>query len=372
VSKQASATFSDKEQIWIDNASSSPFFGTAYVCFARFQGAGAAPMVVSTSTDGGDTWATKKVSPSHNVAPKHFGQSGCTIRTDSEGNAYLFYEEFQAVAGPAGLPVGTHFMVTSTDGGLTWSHPTAIGRVTDPCISLQFDGTSLRCVHDGVAGSRNDLSGAPSVSIANGAPTGAGATDEMVLTWIDARDGVNHEHVFVQWSTDGGSTWLPTAGPVPVETAGDRGYYSAPALSPDGKDLYLVYNAFTNDFRSNTTDPRSLVGVVMHAEVAANGTVGTLIEVNRGIEGDPRASSQNNQFLEFLGDYVYAAATNDYAVAVWNDTRNAVDCPLVDTWRAQAQTTRSIAGRRAPKQDCPPTFGNSDIFGWRGLDPSTP
>jgi hypothetical protein len=369
VSKQASATFSDKEQIWIDNASSSPFFGTAYVCFARFQGAGAAPMVVATSRDGGDTWASKQVSPGHNLAPRHFGQSGCTIRTDSQGNAFLFYEEFQTVAGPAGLPVGTHFMVTSTNGGASWSRPRAIGRVTDPCISLQFDGTSLRCVEDGVAGARNDLAAAPSVSIANGAPSGAGATDEMVLTWVDARDGANHEHVFVRFSTNKGATW---SAPRAVEVAGDRGYYSAPALSPDGKDLYLVYNAFTTPFRNDTSSSRGLVGVVLHADVAANGTVGTLTEVNRGAVGDPRASSQNNQFLEFLGDYVYAAATNDYAVAVWNDTRNGADCPAVDSWRAQAQTTRSIAGRPAPQQQCPATFGNSDIFGWSGLDPTTP
>jgi hypothetical protein len=372
VSKQASATFSDKEQIWADNAATSRFFGNVYVCYAGFQGLGAAPMVVSTSRNGGDTWATKQVSPAHNVAPRHFGQSGCTIRTDSQGNAYLFYEEFQTVAGPAGLPVGTHFMVTSTNGGASWSRPTAIGRVTDPCISLQFDGTSPRCVQDGVAGARNDLAAAPSVSIANGAPTGAGATDEMVLTWVDGRDGVNHEHVFIRWSTDGGSTWLPAAGPVAVEATGDRGYYSAPALSPDGKDLYLVYNAFTTPFRDNTTDPRGLVGVVLHADVAASGTVGPLTEVNRGAVGDPRASSQNNIFIEFLGDYVYAAATNDYAVAVWNDARAGADCPAIDTWRALAQTTRSIDGRQAPQQQCPANFGNSDIFGWSGLDPTTP
>jgi hypothetical protein len=373
VSKQSSATFADKEQIWIDNASSSPFFGRAYICFARFQGAGAAPMVVATSMNGGTTWASKQVSPAHNVSPKHFGQSGCTIRTDSEGNAYVFYEEFTALAGPAGLPVGTHFIVTSTNGGVSWSRPEAIGPVTDPCFALQFDGTSPRCVNDGVAGARNDLAGAPSVSIANGAPTGAGATDELVLTWVDGRDGVNHEHVFVRYSTDKGTTW---SAPTAVETTGDRGYYSAPALSPDGKDLYLVYNAFTTPFRSNTSDPRGLVGVVKHADIGAGGTPANWMEVNRGAVGDPRASSQNNQFLEFLGDYVYAAATNDYAVAVWNDTRNGADCPAVDAWRALAQTTRSIAGRPAPQQDCVPVggkfFGNSDIFGWSGLDPTTP
>jgi hypothetical protein len=368
VSKQSSATFADKEQIWADNAEASAFFGNVYVCYAAFRGAGAAPLVVATSRDGGNTWAQKQVSPAHNIAPKLFGQSGCTIRTDSTGVVYVFYEEFQNPTKPSvGFPpAATHKMVRSLDGGRSWTRPRTILRNTDPCFFV--DPVIGRCVIDGVAGARSDLAGAPSVDIANGAPTGEDATDLIVDVWVDGRDGQNNEHVMLSYSQNGGTTWST---PAAIETGpNDRGYYAAPALSPDGEDIYVVYNAFTTPFRSNTTDPRSLVGVVLHADV--DGVPGALTEVHRGAPGDPRGSSQNDLQAEFLGDYVYAVATRTYGAAVWNDARNAADCPAIDAWRMSLRTadTADDVPRPAPQQDCEPNFGNTDIFGWSGLDPT--
>jgi hypothetical protein len=375
VSKQSSTTFSDKEQIWADNAESSPFFGNVYVCWAsyRSQEKGLAlpqPLVVATSTDGGDTWRQKQVTSASNnpFNPKQgFGRSGCTVRTDSNGVVYVFAEQF-AVGTPG---QDSHIMVKSYDGGATWTRPQNLGLAVNTCFLVQFDGTVFRCVMDGVGGARDDLSASPSVDIANGAPSGAGATDEIVRTWVDGRDGVNHEHVFVSYSTNGGNSWST---PAPTETAGDRGYYSAIAISPDGTDAYLVYNAFTTPLRNDTTSPRALVGVVKHANIGANGVPGGWSELHRGAPGDPRGSSQNNLWLEFLGDYVYAVATDTYGAAVWNDTRNAADCPAIDAWRAAAQVAiqngTPVPTKPAPQQDCPATFGNSDIFGGSYADPT--
>jgi hypothetical protein len=379
VTKQSSTTFSDKEQVWADNAASSPFFGHVYVCLASFRSlsggmASPQPLVVATSTDGGSTWTPKQVTSASNNpfnTKQGFGRSGCTVRTDSNGVVYVFANQFAV-----GMPgQGSHIMVKSLDGGKSWTRPQNIGLAVDTCFSVQFDGTSFRCVMDGVAGARDDLSAAPSVDIANGAPTGAGATNEILRTWVDGRDGVASPHVFVSYSTNGGSTW---SSPSAAESAGDRGYYSAIAISPGGTDAYLVYNAFTTPFRDDTTSPRALVGVVKHADIGANGAPGAWSQLHRSPPGDPRASSQNNLWLEFLGDYVYAVATPTYGAGVWNDVRNGADCPAIDQWRADAQAAvqngTAVPVKPAPQQDCAETataaFGNSDIFGGSFLDPT--
>src|SRR5512142_3411416 len=145
VSKQSSTTFSDKEQIWADNASSSPFFGHVYLCFASFrsQEKGLAlpqPLVVATSTDGGNTWTNKQVTPASNNpfnTKQGFGRSGCTVRTDSHGVVYVFANQF-SVGTPGS---GSHIMVKSFDGGHNWTRPVNIGLAVDTCFMTQFDGS---------------------------------------------------------------------------------------------------------------------------------------------------------------------------------------------------------------------------------------
>jgi hypothetical protein len=396
-SKQNSAKFSDKEQIWADNAASSPYFGNVYVCYAGFRGNGNGftnqPLNVTRSTDGGVTWTESQVTPAtNNISSRNgFGRSGCTVRTDSHGVVYVF--DFQFGFDPSTAAPGTIEMITSSDGGKTWARPRPIVTAYDSCNA--FEPSIGRCVEDGVAGARADLAPAPSVDIANGAPTGSDATDRLVMTWVDGRDGLNHEHVMFSSSTNAGRTWST---PSAIERAGDRGYYAAPAISPNGRDVYLVYNAFTTPFRDSAEGPgnaRSLVGVVLHADVASGG-VGPFTELHRGAAGDARGSSQNDLAAEFLGDYVYAAATRTYGTAVWNDVRNAADCPAIDEYRqelheeavatgtqtAEAEEPRGEALRDkkpseeeeadapAPQQQCPANFGNSDIYGGSYADPT--
>ncbi|HEV8560090.1 MAG TPA: sialidase family protein [Actinophytocola sp.] len=361
VSRQSSTTFSDKEQIWADNSSGSPFFGNTYVCWTSYRSnsqgqAFPAPMMVAVSRDGGDAWALKQVTGAgFTPVTRQEPAGGCTVRTDSSGRVYVFG------VGPVPGQGSTSYelMVTSDNGGQTWSPPRAVsGPVTQPGA---FDPVQGRPVIDGIAGARSDLAPAPSVDIANGAPTGAGATDRIVMAYVSG--SLEQPHVFFTESTDRGATW---SAPRSIETAGDRGYYAAPAIAPDGSAVYVTYNAFTTPFRTNTTDPRNLVGVLLRASVSGPAT-GAFTSVYRSPGGDPRGSSANALISEFLGDYVYAAATRTYAVAVFNDVRNAADCPAIDAYRAalQAGTTATAP---AVQQVCPLAFGNSDIFSFTTAD----
>ncbi|MEA2160861.1 MAG: hypothetical protein QOD66_3241, partial [Solirubrobacteraceae bacterium] len=334
-------------------------------CWANFKGqekgnAAPAPLTVAVSHDGGDTWTVRPITPSADNAQRA-PLDGCTIRTDSHGTAYVF----GVASTPQSGKQAFEFMSRSTNGGSNWSTPQpVVGPVTQPGV---LDPVQGRPVIDGVAGARSDLAPAPSVDIANGAPTGSDATDRMVMSYVSGT--IDAPHVYFTESTDHGANWST---PRTIETAGDRGLFAAPSISPNGTDVYVVYNAFTTPYRTNTTDPRTLVGVVKHADSSADpGTAtGAFTEIGRGQPGDPRGSSANALTDEFLGDYVYSAATRTYGAAVWNDTRNAADCPAIDAWRAGLQAGNTSATPPAPQQDCPANFGNSDIFGGSYADPT--
>jgi len=366
--QQSTTAFTDKEQIWVDNASSSPFFGRAYVCYAEFRSLGhhnpgteIAPLTVLVSRDGGNTWSKNQVQPAD--AGGHgqggFGSSGCTVRTDSNGNVYVFAEQFQNPS-LSGLPThGKQIMFKSTDGGFHFSKAKTLFTITDPCSFV--DPLSGRCVMDGFTGARTDLAAMPSVDIANGAPTGGDATNLIIDAWADASAGLNHEDARVAWSSDGGATWH---GPTPVSLPGDRPMYAAPAISPSGDRAYVVYEAVTSPWEGDdVTTPRPWHGVFLSAAISGGGP-GSWDVVYNGPLGDLRSSFPGHRFREErVGDYVYAAASRTYGVGLWIDVRNAAVCPAIQQWRAASLAQGSIVLPAPwPLTDCPATWGNMDVW----------
>jgi hypothetical protein len=353
VGKQNAALFNDKDAVWADDASSSPYFGHAYVCNTSFRGqekgnAAPAPILFYMSTDGGDTWTSPTQLSQATNNPQTGGRQDCAVRTDSKGTIYVYWDAFDHSSG-----LGTIIQDRSFDGGKTFEKPRTIATFTGCGI---FDPPNGALSFDGAAGARTATE--PIVDIANAAPTGAGATNEIVVTYCDGATPTDthpgpNEAAAVSYSTDGGNTFTKIAN---TAESTDRPDFPAIAISPNGHDLWLVYDAFHAPWQSTQTAPRLFEGVVRHATVGSGGAPSGFTTVLRGGTGDSRGSSANSLTSGFLGDYNYVAATNTSAVAVWNDARNAADCPAVDAFRAGTGPAPNVGAQ------CAPTFGNTDIW----------
>jgi hypothetical protein len=351
VTHQSDRLVSQQASVWADNAESSPYFGNVYVCSKPFRahpGANTTQIILDRSTDGGETWTERDLSQAETRATG--GRDACRIRTDSEGTVYVFWN---------GAPFENvkTFLTRSFDGGATFERPRLIS--THVRCGPGEDGADF----DGLTGVEAKPS--RSVDVANGAPTGGDATDQIVLVWCDGGLGLNAERAVVITSTDGGDSW---SDPVDAAQAGDRPNMPAIAISPDGQDVYLVYEAFLDPARESLADPTRMQGVVRHAEAS---DLAAWITLHRGVVGDARASSGMSDFFdtENLGEYQGAVATRDRGIMLWTDIRNAERCPAIEVHR-QSLVDGNPNPTPAPNTDCPPSFGNSDIYAAALPDPT--
>jgi hypothetical protein len=140
--------------------------------------------------------------------------------------------------------------------------------------------------------------------------------------------------------------------------------YSAPAISPDGSRVYVMYEGPTAPWRgADMSSPRPYHGVFRSAAFGPGGPAGweTLYA---GPLGDLRGTYPGHDiYQERVGDYVYAAAAARYGAGVWTDARDAAVCGPVQAYRAASLAAGALALPAPwPLADCPAGFGNTDIW----------
>jgi hypothetical protein len=375
-------TFADKPAIWADNAASSRYLGSVYMCWASYRSAAQAesggtrqPILFSRSTDGGATWSLpSRLAP----GPGDVTRQGCAIRTDSNGGVYVVWEGSDGTA-------SSIYLTRSFDGGATFEPTRPVAKVHD--VGQADPVQRPRWTFDGVAGARTNSW--PSIDIANGAPCAVPpsakpgcqpAPNTIVLAWSDGTTGINTEKALVEYSTDLGVSWSEpidvTASP-PPPYAMERPDFPAVAISPNGQILYVVYTAFHDPWQSDPLKPRRMGGVfraARFADVVERGRSAAWTEI-RGAVGDASGTSSSGGeersagvglAAEFIGDYNSVVATDRAGYAAWIDVASALPCPAVSAYRRSLSEGRRL---KPPKlaQACPGAaglaFGNSNLFG---------
>jgi len=321
--------FNDKINLWVDAGASSPFAGNVYVSWTLFRGGPgrAEPIMLSRSTDGGQTFSpAQQLTPAHNNNSIG-GRQGSAIRTGPDGTVYVFFESGTEING---AKTNAQMFVKSTDGGQSFSKQQVASTVVD--IPSPLPGSSFR----------NDSFPSVDIDQTNG---------KIYVAWADFLSG--RGKVMLTSSTDGGDTWAAVK--TVLDVAGRSAFFPGVAVSPDGSKVTVATQAL--DAKPAGTAPGA--GVVHYdsylAESIGGGTFSAPLKLSSA-SSDPDGSSTNGLTAQFQGDYNTLISDNAHAWFVWTDARGATPCAAVDTYRASGPPKPSVPA------SCLGTFGNTDIF----------
>src|SRR6266542_4006684 len=215
------SAFDDHEWIAADHSPESPYFGRLYVFWAVFcyscAGNGNVKLYVAHSDDEGRSWARAvQVSAGNNNSAQGFRETG-QVAVASDGTVEAFWTEN---ADSKGKYPDTQVVVTSKDGGSTFTAPITIGTLTDyPLSGTPFDVVDLFNRVPGMS-ARVDCYPHPAAD-----PSSA----RVYVVWCDFSDGQGTVQGAV--SSDG-VHWTPLG--TVASLPGRNAFFPEAAVSPSG------------------------------------------------------------------------------------------------------------------------------------------
>src|SRR5881296_4355987 len=243
----APSTLNDKEWIALDSHVGSPFQDRVYVSWTRFlfnphngryvQG----PIAFVYSTDGGATFNDPQL-----IVSNVLYDQGSRVVVGSDGTVYVFWEGSTRHA-----TFNSVYMVSSTDGGVSFSTPVAVADVVDILnpANTAFRVNSFPAADITPSGDLYVAWNSEALNTASGY-----ATDPVCAFFISGVASVRancHAAAVYSKSTDGGSSWTTPLLIFPALDASNRTPVGYPATNPDN----TVLNAPSNTGRVETFFP---------------------------------------------------------------------------------------------------------------------
>jgi hypothetical protein len=247
------------------------------------------PVVVSRSTDGGQTFSDPV--PVSDPGRERVGAASPVI--DSRGNLVVLYQDFRGdrrdfenLEGPPAEEPFALVVTRSDDGGRTFS----------PGVEVDFDL---------VPSGRFVVFLPPFPSLA------AGPDDALFVTWADARNG--DDDVFLRRSTDGGATWSPAVR-VNDNRPGDGTSQYLPRVSVSAGGRVDVV------FLDRRRDPRNVAADAWLASSSDSGrSFDNLRLSSRSF--DSRVGNRTPRGGPDFGSRLGVDSHETTTIAVWTDTR---------------------------------------------------
>ena len=317
--------FNDKEWIVTDNNPSSPYYGRTYLTWSKFISASgvyqSSPIFESHSDDGGKHWTKAQGISGSNADLCTFQLSGPAGQCDEDqfsvptigpdGTVYVAFqnEQNQALWETGEVFEDQYLLVTSTDGGRTWSSPTFIVGLEDGSADYPINVSE-----------RQTLSGYQ-LRVNSAGNIVASPTDgKLYLVFSDNRNGVHdaanpvtNTDVFLMVSSNGGTSW---SGPTPVDSAAGDQWFPWVDVNPTNGKIGILYNdrGSSNGALYNASIAEGMPGSLATTTVSTASSNPTQSRFFRaGVTGCENCAT-------FNGDYVGIAYGSDgKANMVWTD-----------------------------------------------------
>jgi hypothetical protein len=319
----APLVFQDKEFIVADPYLQSPQQNRVYVTWTSFQESPRGPSVFSRSpislsfSDDGVHWTPPaEISGTSTDCAAHLpGGAGCDLNQFSSpsvaptGTVYVGFENFNTVA------ENQYLVVSSTDGGYTWSSPSRVGTVHDINFPQNVSG------RDTLTGCQFRVAAAANIAADPSDPTGR----RLYAVWADNRNGDEDDSnadVFLSRSTDGGLTWVEHV----VDSAANDQFYPWVSVASSGRvDVGYMDRAY-----SSGQDVCQYGFTLARVTFDGSGNIATLSRqrVDTGLSDPGQSrwfSGATNGNSLFLGDYnAVAVAPDGSTYSLWTDHRNEI------------------------------------------------
>lgn len=289
-------SLADKNHMWIDNSSSSPYQGNLYVAWTPFGGGNDSEIVMARSTNGGTTWSSQVNISSAVNAGSH--NQGVNVQTGPNGEVYACWAIYD------GWPTDETAIgfAKSTDGGATFAPATRI---------IQ----NIRGIRTSETSKNHRVNSFPvmAVDISSGSYSG-----NIYVTWTNIGvPGINTGNdidVYIINSSNGGLTWS-TPVRINQDPSGQGKEHYFPWITCDAESGIL--SAIFYDDR-NVNSNQCEVFCANSFDGAATWEDFKVSDVSFTPSAIPGLAGG------YMGDYLGIMARGSMVYPVWTDNRNGL------------------------------------------------